>query len=229
MLRRIRTTALLLALVVWGSVATAQATTDFCADVPADAGVSAPAVQPLTFDAAEFVIQPDANDYYACIVTSEGIIEVTLFDDDAPESVNNFVFLATNAFYDGVVFHRVVDDFVIQGGDRNAPLEGAPIGTGGPGYTWGLEPGAQELRHGTGTLAQARAQDPNSNGSQFYITLAPQPSLNGQYNVYGQVSGDGDMDVVLSITQGDFIRTVQIVEIAVTGEDDAETSWQGTR
>ncbi len=188
-------------------------TTSHCDDVAEDAGVDEPPTQIMTFDAAENVITPETTDYFACVVTNKGIVELTLFDDNAPESVNNFVFLAQEGFYDGVGFHRVVDGFVIQGGDRNAPIEGAPAGTGGPGYLWGLEPGATSLTHELGTLAQARAQDPNSNGSQFYITLAPQPSLNGQYNVYGQVSGDGDMDVVQSITQDDFIRTVQIVEI----------------
>jgi peptidyl-prolyl cis-trans isomerase B (cyclophilin B) len=188
--------------------------TDHCADVSEDAGVDEPASEEMTFDEAEFVIEPDANNYFACVVTSEGVIELMLFDDNAPDSVNNFVFLAQEGFYDGVTFHRVVDGFVIQGGDRNAPINGNPVGTGGPGYTWSLEPGAVSLPHETGTLAMARAQSPDSNGSQFYITLAPQPSLNGQYNVFGQVSGEGDMEVVNAIEEGALIRTVEIIEVA---------------
>ncbi len=189
-------------------------TTNFCEDVSEDVGVGEPATEPMFFDAPEQVIDAEANDYYACIVTDKGIIELTLFDDNAPESVNNFVFLSQQDFYDGTTFHRVVEEFVIQGGDRNAPAEGQPAGTGSPGYMWSLEPGATSLPHETGTLAMARAQSPDSNGSQFYITLAPQPNLDGQYNVFGQVSGENDMEIVQSIEQGDLTRAVEIIEVA---------------
>ncbi len=192
--------------------------TSFCEDVPADAGVSAAAVDELNFDAAADVIDAEANDYFACVVTNNGIIELTLFDDNAPTSVNNFVFLASEGFYNGTTFHRVVPDFVIQGGDRNAPARGEPVGTGGPGYMWSLELGATSLTHETGTLAMARAQSPDSNGGQFYITYAPQPNLNGQYNVFGEVSGEGDMDVVTTVAAGDLIRTIVIVEQPEDGE-----------
>jgi cyclophilin family peptidyl-prolyl cis-trans isomerase len=187
--------------------------TDFCADVAEDAGNDELASEPLTFDAAEFILQPDEKDYYACVVTTKGIIELTLFDDNAPQSVNNFVFLARQGFYDGVLFHRVVDGFVIQAGDRNSPITGNPPGTGSAGYSWSLEDGAIAIPHETGTLAQARSQSPDSNGSQFYITMASTPNLNGQYNAYGRVSGEGDMDVVLAVAQGDLIRTVEIIEV----------------
>lgn len=187
-------------------------TTSFCDEVDEDAGVDEPASETLFFDAAEQAIDAEANDYFACVVTSEGIIELTLFDDNAPTSVNNFVFLSQQGFYDGTAYHRVVPDFVIQGGDRNAPVEGQPAGTGGPGYMWSLEPGAVALPHNQGSLAMARAQSPDSNGSQFYITLAPQPSLNGQYNVFGEVTGEGDMEVVQAVEQGALIRTVEIIE-----------------
>ncbi len=210
------------------------ATTSFCEDVPENAGVGAPASEEMTFPEAGDVIDADANNYFACVITSNGIIELTLFDDNAPNSVNNFVFLATEGFYNGTTFHRVVPDFVIQGGDRNAPARSEPVGTGGPGYTWSLEPGATSLTHETGTLAMARAQSPDSNGSQFYITYAPQPNLNGQYNVFGEVSGEGDMAVVTSVEAGDLVRTVVIVEQPADGgeaaflnPDDAEPAAAG--
>ncbi|MEL6269557.1 MAG: peptidylprolyl isomerase [Chloroflexota bacterium] len=194
-------------------------TTSFCADVDPEAGMSEAATEILSFPLAAQTIDAEANDYYACMVTSQGVIELTLFDDDAPESVNNFVFLASQGFYDGVIFHRVVDEFVVQGGDRNSAIVGNPVGTGSAGYAWSLEEGALELPHLTGTLAQARAQSPDSNGSQFYITLAPQPPLDGQYNVYGEVSGENDMEIVQSIAQGDLIRTVQVIQVNnATGE-----------
>ena len=195
-------------------------TTDVCSDVAADAGVDEPASEALFFDEAEDVLEPEAFDYFACIVTEQGIIELSLFDDIAPISVNNFVFLAQQGFYDGTVYHRVVPDFVVQGGDRNAPAEDMPAGTGGPGYMWSLEDGAISLPHREGTLAMARAQSPDSNGSQFYITLAPQPSLDGQYNVFGGVTGENDMDIVQSIQQGDLIRTIVIVEQEAADTDE---------
>ncbi len=188
-------------------------TTSYCDDVSEDAGVSEAASETMTFDEAGEAIDADANDYYACVVTGKGIIELTLFDDNAPDSVNNFVFLAQQGFYDGTTYHRVVPDFVIQGGDRNGPIEGQSAGTGGPGYSWSLENGAIALPHNEGSLAMARTNDPNSNGSQFYITLAPQPNLDGQYNVFGEVSGEDNMEVVQSIQQGDLIRTVEIIEV----------------
>ncbi|MEL6150329.1 MAG: peptidylprolyl isomerase [Chloroflexota bacterium] len=187
--------------------------TDFCADVAEDAGADGPATDPLTFDEAEFIITPDESDYYACVVTSKGVIELTLFDDNAPQSVNNFVFLARQGFYNGVIFHRVVPEFVVQAGDRNSPISGNPVGTGGAGYTWNLEPGAISIPHELGTLAQARAQSPDSNGSQFYITLSATPNLNGQYNAYGRISGEGAEDIIQSIEEGDLIRTIEIIEV----------------
>lgn len=142
--------------------------------------------------------------YTATISTAKGDIVVQLRADAAPQTVNNFVFLARQGFYDGLTFHRVEPGFVIQGGD---PL-GA--GTGGPGYTVPAEIG---LPHTEGAIAMARrADDVNparaSSGSQFYITLAPTPQLDGAYTVFGQVA-EG-MDVVQSIAVGDVIEEISV-------------------
>ena len=144
--------------------------------------------------------------YEATIVTDQGTIVVTLDAAAAPQTVNNFVFLARQGFYDGLTFHRVEPDFVIQGGD--------PLGTGagGPGYT---VPAEISLVHTEGAIAMARQDDQvnperASSGSQFYIALEPLPSLDGAYTVFGQVV-EG-MDVVRSISIGDVIQTIEIVE-----------------
>lgn len=140
--------------------------------------------------------------YTATIVTDKGAMVFSLLPQVAPQTVNSFVFLAREGFYNGLTFHRVEPGFVIQGGDPKGD------GTGGPGYTLPAEFNA--TKHITGTLAMARAQDPNSAGSQFYVTLAPQPFLDNQYTVFGQiVSG---MDVALKIARGDVMRQVTIEE-----------------
>ncbi|MGE3984856.1 MAG: peptidylprolyl isomerase [Dehalococcoidia bacterium] len=153
----------------------------------------------------ETVIDP-AKTYIAVVKTSKGDITMNLAAAQAPKTVNSFVFLSCHGFYDGLTFHRVVANFVIQGGDPNGN------GTGGPGYTFGLE--ISDLKHDTvGTLAMARSQDPNSNGSQWYITTAVNSqttNLDGQYTVFGKVTSG--MDVVLAIRQGDKINSVSITE-----------------
>jgi protein-export membrane protein SecD len=142
--------------------------------------------------------------YAATISTAKGDIAVQLDAGAAPLTVNNFVFLARQGFYDGLTFHRVEPGFVIQGGDPTG------TGTGGPGYTVAAE---IELPHIEGAIATARqgdAANPTraSSGSQFYITLAPTPQLDGAYTVFGQVTGG--MDVVQSVTIGDVIETIAI-------------------
>jgi cyclophilin family peptidyl-prolyl cis-trans isomerase len=143
--------------------------------------------------------------YIATIKTAKGNIVAELYPKDAPQHVNNFVFLAREGFYNNLTFHRVVPGFVIQGGD---PLG---TGTGGPGYNI---PPEIKAKHSKGALAMARqggpAQTTPSSGSQFYITLAPQPGLDGQYTVFGQVIGG--MDVVEKIMIGDVIQTITIEE-----------------
>jgi cyclophilin family peptidyl-prolyl cis-trans isomerase len=152
-------------------------------------------------------MQIDANkSYVATISTAKGDIVVQLDASAAPLTVNNFVFLAAQGFYDDLTFHRVEPGFVIQGGD--------PLGTGvgGPGYTVPAEIG---LKHVEGAIAMARQGDQvnperASSGSQFYITLAPTDFLDGAYTVFGQVA-EG-MDVVQSIAVGDVIEAITIAE-----------------
>ncbi|MBM3127308.1 MAG: hypothetical protein FJ009_01585 [Chloroflexi bacterium] len=143
--------------------------------------------------------------YVATIKTAKGSIVAELYPKDAPQHVNNFVFLARDGFFNNLTFHRVVAGFVIQGGD---PLG---TGTGGPGYNI---PPEIKAKHTNGALAMARqggpAQTTPSSGSQFYITLAPQPGLDGQYTVFGQVTSG--LDVVAKIALGDVIQSVTIEE-----------------
>jgi len=140
----------------------------------------------------------------AVIETARGKLALELYDDDAPLTVANFVKLARAGFYDGLSFHRVVKEpqpFVVQGGD---PLGN---GMGNPGYMIEGEfsPTRQHLE---GTVAMARSRDPNSAGCQFFICLAPQPSLDGQYAIFGQVITG--LDVVQSLMQGDVMSRVTI-------------------
>jgi peptidyl-prolyl cis-trans isomerase B (cyclophilin B) len=141
--------------------------------------------------------------YEATIETNRGNIEVQLFPEHAPKTVNNFVFLAREGFYDGVSFHRVINNFMVQGGDPTGS------GRGGPGYRFEDETRGNPLRHDTGVLSMANA-GPNTNGSQFFITHAPQPHLDGKHTVFGKVSNG--MDVVNAVRQGDKMNSVTINE-----------------
>jgi len=129
----------------------------------------------------------------ATLHTNHGPIEVELFDDDAPKTVDNFVKLARDGFYDGVTFHRVIPDFMIQGGDPTGS------GTGGPGYTF--EDEFNDHKVVRGALAMANA-GPNTNGSQFFVVTAEAtPWLDGKHTVFGQVTQG--MDVVDKISSVD--------------------------
>jgi cyclophilin family peptidyl-prolyl cis-trans isomerase len=129
----------------------------------------------------------------ATLHTSEGAIELELYPDDAPKTVDNFVKLARDGFYDGVVFHRVIPDFMIQGGDPTG------TGMGGPGYEF--EDEFNEHRVVRGALAMANA-GPNTNGSQFFIVTAEAtPWLDGKHTVFGRVTSG--MDVVDRISEAD--------------------------
>jgi cyclophilin family peptidyl-prolyl cis-trans isomerase len=147
----------------------------------------------------------DSNkNYVATITTSKGDIVVSLDAKSAPQTVNNFVFLANQGFYDGLTFHRVEPGFVIQGGDPQGN------GRGGPGYT---VPGEFKLKHVEGAIAMARLSDQvnpkrDSSGSQFYITLAATPFLDETYTVFGQVTKG--IDVVKKIAMGDVIQKIVI-------------------
>jgi peptidyl-prolyl cis-trans isomerase B (cyclophilin B) len=136
------------------------------------------------------------------VITMEngGKIEIEFFPDAAPKTVENFIALAKKHFYDGLTFHRVEPGFVVQGGDPNGN------GTGGPGYTIPAE--FNDHLHERGAVAMARAQDPNSAGSQFYICLAPAHFLDHNYTVFGQVTKG--MDVVDKIQIGDKMKSVKI-------------------
>ena len=136
----------------------------------------------------------------AIIETEKGDIVLEFFEEDAPNTVANFVKLATDGFYDGLTFHRVIPDFVIQGGCPKGD------GTGGPGYTIKCE--INPRKHRTGALSMAHAGK-DTGGSQFFITHSPKPHLDGVHTVFGQVI-EG-MDVVNKIKQGDVMKKVRIV------------------
>jgi peptidyl-prolyl cis-trans isomerase B (cyclophilin B) len=143
----------------------------------------------------------------AVIATSKGQIRLRLFADEAPVTVANFVNLGKRGYYDGLTFHRVIDDFMIQGGCPHG------TGTGGPGYRFEDEC-SPELRHDApGRLSMANA-GPGTNGSQFFITHVATPWLDGRHTVFGEVLDSSDQDVVDAIALGD-----QIVSIEFEGEE----------
>ncbi|HMR67724.1 MAG TPA: peptidylprolyl isomerase [Anaerolineae bacterium] len=150
----------------------------------------------------EMEIDPKKN-YTATISTDRGEINIELYPQYAPKTVNNFVFLARAGFYDGVTFHRVISDFMIQGGDPTGS------GRGGPGYRFEDEFKGNPLKHETGVLSMANA-GPGTNGSQFFITHSPQPHLDGRHTVFGKVTSG--QDVVDAIRQGDAMNKVIITE-----------------
>ena len=145
----------------------------------------------------------DENTLVAVFNTGKGKIRVRLFSDKVPYTVANFVNLANKGFYDELNFHRVIADFMIQGG---CPLG---TGTGGPGYRFADEFHPELIHDRPGILSMANA-GPNTNGSQFFITHVPTPWLDGKHSVFGQVESEADMDVVNAITQGDALNGVTI-------------------
>jgi cyclophilin family peptidyl-prolyl cis-trans isomerase len=149
--------------------------------------------------------------YFATIKTEVGDIRIELFPQDAPETVNSFVFLSREGFYDGITFHRVIEDFVAQAGD---PLGN---GTGGPGYTVPDEVNARQFLDGTVGMAKTAA--PNSAGSQFFLCYSPQPNLDGNYTVFGQIVEGRDVlnqielrEPSLGGAPGTRINTIEIQE-----------------
>jgi cyclophilin family peptidyl-prolyl cis-trans isomerase len=159
----------------------------------------------------EMAIDPKKS-YTANLITDKGEIILQLFADKAPRTVNNFVFLARQGFYDGTIFHRVIQDFMAQGGDPTG------TGTGGPGYRFGDE-FSPTLRHDKpGVLSMANA-GPNTNGSQFFITHVPTPWLDKKHSIFGQVTQG--MDILLSIPPRDPQRpqTPGVRLISVTIEE----------
>jgi len=144
------------------------------------------------------------KNYLAVIETGKGNIELELYSQHAPNTVNNFVFLAREGFYDGVSFHRVISDFMIQGGDPTG------TGRGGPGYSFADEFKGNPLMHKKGVISMANA-GPNTNGSQFFITHDPQPHLDGKHTVFGKVTSG--QEVVDAIQQNDKMIKVEITEM----------------
>ena len=141
----------------------------------------------------EMQIDPSKS-YKAHMETDNGTMVIELFADKTPKTVNNFVFLAREGYYDEVIFHRVIADFMVQGGDPTG------TGRGGPGYKFGDE-FVSSLKHDKqGILSMANA-GPGTNGSQFFITHGPTPHLNGKHTVFGQVV-EG-LDVLMSIPARD--------------------------
>lgn len=149
--------------------------------------------------------KPNGNEI-AVIATPKGVIKFAFYPEDAPNHSAAFIELAKKGFYDGTKFHRVEPGFVIQGGDPLSKTDDPRAGMGGPGYS--LKAEFNTRKHVDGTVAMARSQSPDSAGSQFYICLGPQPFLDGQYTVFGQVT-EG-LDVVHTIEVGDVMESVTI-------------------
>ncbi|HOF05207.1 MAG TPA: peptidylprolyl isomerase [Syntrophales bacterium] len=152
--------------------------------------------------APEMQIDPGKS-YQVTMETSQGNIELELYPRYAPKTVNNFVFLIREGYYDGVTFHRVIKNFVIQGGDPTG------TGRGGPGYQFEDEFRGNPLKHETGVISMANA-GPGTNGSQFFITHSPQPHLDGHHTVFGKVVQG--QEVVDAIRQGDWMEKVTVRE-----------------
>lgn len=156
----------------------------------------------------------------AVLKTSKGDIKLRLFADQAPVTVANFVNLARRGYYDGLTFHRVIPDFMIQGGCPHGS------GTGGPGYRFEDEC-TPELRHDTpGKLSMANA-GPGTNGSQFFITHVETPWLDGRHTVFGEVLESGDQEVVNAIVVGDTIESIELSgeEAVLESQADRINDW----
>jgi cyclophilin family peptidyl-prolyl cis-trans isomerase len=165
-----------------------------------------------SYPAAGKVTDP-ARKYRALLTTSKGLVTIDLNSAAAPMAVNSFVFLALNHFYDGLTFHRVVAGFVAQGGDPTG------TGAGGPGYQFGTETAPTARFDSAGVLGMARSQSRDSNGSQFFITLAPADFLSGDYTVFGRVVSGQEAVAALTKTENgsatpDTIVSVQILSAA---------------
>ena len=152
------------------------------------------------------------KNYSLSIETSRGTIELELYPQHAPQTVNNFVFLARQGFYDGVKFHRVIADFVVQGGDplsRDLPPGDRRIGTGGPGYKIKCETAGNPHKHAVGALSMAHAGK-DTGGSQFFMVLSEDNTrhLNGVHTVFGQIKNG--LDVMKQIRQNDVMNSVRV-------------------
>jgi peptidyl-prolyl cis-trans isomerase B (cyclophilin B) len=165
-------------------------------------GGSIPTPTPKTYSSPPEMNLFTNMTYKAIMETNKGTMVFELFAKDAPRTVNNFVFLDKDGFYDTTIFHRVIAGFMAQGGD--------PTGTGygGPGYT--IPDEITSHKHLAGTLSMANKNAPNTGGSQFFICFTPQPHLDGDYSIFGQLL-EG-MDILNTIVQGDQLIKVTIIE-----------------
>jgi peptidyl-prolyl cis-trans isomerase B (cyclophilin B) len=153
----------------------------------------------------------------ASIETSKGTINLTLFPDKTPITVANFVNLANKKYYDGLKFHRVISQFMVQGGCPHGS------GTGGPGYQFEDEFDSS-LRHtGPGKFSMANS-GPGTNGSQFFITHVATPHLDDAHSIFGEVDSSADQDVVNAIEQGD-----KIISVTISGDTEELLTAQGSR
>jgi len=143
----------------------------------------------------------------ATLATAKGTIELELYADETPNTVANFEKLANAGFYDGTRFHRVIPNFMIQGGDPLSKTGKGRVGTGGPGYTIKCETQRNTHKHVAGTLSMAHAGK-DTGGSQFFICHTPQPHLDGVHTVFGQVTKG--MDVVSKIAQNDEVQSIRV-------------------
>lgn len=153
----------------------------------------------------------------AIIKTDKGEINLNLFPEVAPVTVINFITLAKSGYYNGLKFHRVIKDFMIQGGDPTG------TGAGGPGYQFGDELKKEVTFNKKGLLAMANA-GPNTNGSQFFITHVPTEWLNYRHTIFGEVVSDKDQSVVDNIEQGDVMN-----EIVIVGDSDKLLEDENTK
>jgi len=165
-------------------------TTTFCM-APGIAGASSPS--------------DPVKDIRITLHTSKGDIHATMYASKAPITVANYLNLARRGFYDGITFHRVIPDFMIQGGDPTG------TGMGGPGYKFADE-FAQGLKHDRPGLFSMANAGPGTNGSQFFITHVPTPWLDGKHAIFGAVDGPKDQEVVNAIKQGDKITSIEIID-----------------
>ncbi len=163
--------------------------------------IKMPAQQPKSYN-SPIPMTIDVNKKYTALIkTAKGDLALELYPQDAPVTVNNFVTLARKGFYNGLTFHRVIPDFMAQGGDPSGN------GTGGPGYKFQDE--FSSRTHQAGSLSMANS-GPNTNGSQFFICYTPQPHLNGKHTVFGQLTQG--MDVLKKLVNGDKMIEVTITE-----------------
>ena len=136
------------------------------------------------------------------IHTSKGVMKLNFYEEDAPGTVENFIKLSKSGFYDGLTFHRVIPGFMAQGGD--------PEGTGMGNAGFKLKAEFNDKKHVRGTLAMARSSDPDSASCQFYICYGPQPHLDGQYTVFGQVTSG--MELIDGVKNGTIMKKLSIVK-----------------